>query len=72
MDSDSEGSSGAPPWSPDSSESGDSGNRNATTPPCSASYEPNRCQQTNLNAEFKQLAAYLVDRKAPKALYKAP
>jgi hypothetical protein len=71
MDSDSEGSSGAPPWSPDSSESGDSGNRNATTPPCSASYEPNRCQQTNLNAEFEQLAAYLVDRKAPKALCKA-
>ena len=71
MDSDSEGSSGAPPWSPSSSESGDGGNRKATTPPRSASYEPNRCHQTNLKAEFKQLAAYLVDKKAPKALREA-
>ena len=71
MDSDSEGSSGAPLWSPDSSESSNGGNYNTTTPLCSALYKPNRCQQTNLNAKFKQLAAYLVDRKAPKALCKA-
>ena len=71
MDLDSEESSGAPLWSPSSSESSDGGNCNATTPLRSALYKPNRCQQTNLNAEFEQLAAYLVDRKAPKALCKA-
>jgi hypothetical protein len=61
MDSDSEGSS----------ESGVGGNSDATTPPRSSSYESNRCQQTNPNAEFEQLAAYLVDKKAPKALREA-
>jgi hypothetical protein len=68
MDSDSEDSSSGPPWSPSSSEGGDRGNSNATAPPRSASYEPNSCQQTNLNAEFDQPAAYLVGMKAPKAL----
>jgi hypothetical protein len=71
MDSDSEDSSGEPPWSPSSSEGGDRRYSNATTPPRGASYEPNRCQQTNLNAEFEQFAAYLVDRMAPKALREA-
>src|SRR3979490_1430469 len=71
MDSDSEDSSDSPPWSPSSGEGGHCRNSNATTPPRSASDEPNCCQQTNLNTEFEQLAAYLVDRKAPKALGKA-
>ena len=72
MDSDSEGSSGAPPWSPRSSGSSDgSSDSNATAPPRSTPYEPNSCQQIDLNTEFEQLAAYLVDKKAPETLQTA-
>lgn len=72
MDSDSEGSSGSP-WSPrSSSDGGDGGDggdgSNATTPPHPTPHEPNSCQQTNLNTEFEQIAAYLVDKKAPASL----
>ena len=72
MDSDSEGSSGAPPWSPQSSDSGNGGDgSNATTPPQPTPQEPNSCQQIELNTEFEQLAAYLVDKKAPETLQSA-
>ena len=72
MDSNSEGSSGAPPWSPQSSDIGDGGDgSNATTPPHPTPHEPNSCQQIDLNAEFEQLAAYLVDKKAPETLQTA-
>jgi hypothetical protein len=70
MDSDSEGSSGSPPWSPrSSSDGGDGGDgSNATTLPHPTLYEPNSCQQIDLNTEFEQLAAYLVDKKSPETL----
>jgi hypothetical protein len=72
MDSDSEGSSGAPLWSPRSSDSSDGGSgSNATTPPHSTPHEPNSCQQIDLSTEFKQLAVYLVNKKASETLQTA-
>ena len=54
-----------------SSDSGGSGSSDASTPPPSTLYEPIGSQQTHLNEDFEQLAAYLVKEKAPKGLHNA-
>lgn len=65
---DSVDSSGLPLWS--NSDGGDSSNggNNVTTPLHPTPHELNSCQQTDLNTEFEQLTAYLVDKKAPEML----
>ena len=58
------------PWSSSSSSSGSDAS-DATTATQSTLLETTGCQQTTLNSEFNQLAAYLAKEKAPEGLRKA-
>jgi cell division septation protein DedD len=75
MDSDSEGAGGSPPSSPWSSDGGRDGGRSDATSTTTAILatppETIGCQQATLKDEFNQLAAYLAEEKALKAVRNA-